>query len=398
MTLPTRRRPLAASMLVLCLAGCGRAVQDTPAAPTTPTTPALPSGPGGMALLAHLDLAALEAAPLLAPAAEGSGGIVTAAGCWGYTAPDGRRLALVGTALGLWIVDITDPQRPVNVGLVPGPNNLWREVKSYKAFAYVSTEASGHGLDIVDLTDPSRPRKVQTWGGLAGQAHTVSVDTARGLLYLNGGRFGSQSSPGVQRVLGLEPDPGHPTEIATFGSFQDLQRTYLHDSYPFGTLLYGSAIYDGQVVVFDARDPARLTEITRFPTGGRFTHNAWPTRDGRYIFTTDERTDRPVEGWDVTDPSRPRKVAEYLAAPGSIAHNVMIDGDRLLIAHYTEGVHLLDVSNPERPSFLSSYDTFPVSGATGFHGTWAAYIFPGTNLIIASDIEGGLFVLRHEPR
>jgi hypothetical protein len=223
------------------------------------------------------------------------------------------------------------------------------------------------------------------------------VDTARGLLYLNGGRFTTPESRGMQRVLSLEPDPAAPREIASFGLLESIDRDYIHDCYTRGNFLYGAAIYAGDLVVYDASDPLRIREITRFPTGGRFTHNAWATADGRYIFTTDEVPDQPVQGWEISNPAQPRRVAQYLGAPGSIAHNVMIDGDRLLIAHYTEGVHLLGISNPESPVFLSSYDTFPGT-ARGFHGAWGAYIFPGTNLIIASDIEGGLFVLRHEPR
>ena len=49
------------------------------------------------------------------------------------------------------------------------------------------------------------------------------------------------------------------------------------------------------------------------------------------------------------------KVAEYIALPGTIPHNVMVDGDRLLVAHYTEGVHLLDVRNPERPALITTF-------------------------------------------
>ena len=133
-----------------------------------------------------------------------------------------------------------------------------------------------------------------------------------------------------------------------------------------------------------------------FATGGRFTHNAWLTRDGRYLFTTDERQDRPVEGWDLLNPMAPRKVAEYISAQNSIPHNVMVDGDRLLVAHYTEGVHLLDVRNPEQPAVIGFYDTYtdPPCGSFPFCGNWGAYIFPGSDLIVASDIQGGLFVIR----
>jgi len=92
---------------------------------------------------------------------------------------------------------------------------------------------------------------------------------------------------------------------------------------------------------------------------------------------------------------RPRKVADYIGQAGTIPHNVMIDGDRLLIAHYTEGVHLLDVVDPERPRVLGIYDTYD-GPSGGFSGVWGAYIFPGSDLIVASDIYGGLFVVNYD--
>ena len=138
-----------------------------------------------------------------------------------------------------------------------------------------------------------------------------------------------------------------------------------------------------------------MREVSRFNTGGRFTHNSWPTQDGRYLFTTDEVPNRPVETWDLAELAQPRKVFEYIGRANTIPHNVMVDGDRLLISHYTEGVHLLDVADPLRPVVLGTYDTYSGNASGNFHGAWGAYIFPGTRLIIVSDIEGGLFVIEY---
>jgi len=88
----------------------------------------------------------------------------------------------------------------------------------------------------------------------------------------------------------------------------------------------------------------------------------------------------------------PRKVTQFIGNPQAIAHNVMIDGDRLLVSHYTEGVYLLDIRDPEHPRVMGSYDTYP-GPSGGFNGAWGAYIFPGSSLILVSDISGGLFVV-----
>lgn len=385
--------------LTLLCAACGGGGSPTAASLPTPTP-----GPGvNMTLMAHLDTASLASVVLaddghvhgLRPPAGGAqlshdeeivlpNGAASGSGNWGYTTPDGRRrFALTGTSVGLSIVEVTDPARPRNVGLVPGPQSTWREVKTYGTHVYVSTEAK-HGLDIIDLSNPDQPRKVHTWDESFKSAHTLWVDAERRLLFANGA--GDDAGRTGLHVVSLA-NPEAPEELGRFTDY------YVHDSFTRGDVLFASAIFDGWQALIDTSDPRRPREITRFFTGRRFTHNAALTPDGRYLFTTDERLDAPLEGWDLRDPLRPVKISEYIARAGSIPHNVQIDGTRLLVAHYTEGVVLLDVSAPAQPRVLGSYDTYQGT-ETGFHGAWGAYLFPGTNLIVVSDIEGGLFVLR----
>jgi len=379
---------LACALLAASLAACGGSGSSQANTPSTPPTTATAQA-YNMRLLAHLGLPALAAAPLhvehhdevIAGLGELSG-----SGNWGYTTADGRRFALTGTSVGLSIVDVTQPDRPENIALIEGPSSQWREVKTWGPFAYVTTEAV-HGLDIVDLRDPDHPVKRRTWNKTFASAHTVCVDDARGLLFVNGTRNAERQATGM-RILDARRDPTNPREV---GSFQDF---YVHDCYVRGNELFASAIYDGFEAILDISDPAHVRELTRFATGGHFTHNSWLTGDGRYLFTTDERPGRPLEGWDISDMMSPRKVSEYIAQPNTIPHNVMIDGDRMVVSHYTEGVHLLDISDPTRPRVLGFYDTFDGSFG-GFAGDWGAYIFPASNLIVASDLQGGLFVVQY---
>lgn len=322
-----------------------------------------------MTLVAQLDTAALT----------GRAG-VQGSGNWGYTSRDGRRFALTGTSVGLSIVEVSDPQRPRNVALIEGAASGWREVRSFREYLYVTTEART-GLDIVDMSDPDRPVKVRTWNRTFDSAHSLWIDQRRGLLFANGTRSGLH-------VLDLRADPRDPREVGVFTGF------YVHDSYSRGDMLYAAAIQGGFLALLDIGNPANIRTVSRFFTGGRFTHNAWLTDDGRYLFTTDERPGFPVEGWDLADRANPVRVSQYIGAPSSIPHNVLIDGNRLLISHYSEGVHLLDISDPTRPVRLGFLDTQPTQ-TQGFSGCWGAYIFPRSNLIVASDIQGGLFVITY---
>ncbi len=375
---------LFAVVLALITAACGGSDGgDT----TAPTTVADDQGEvsRNMVLLDHIDIETLTGSAGGAQVHARHDEIanthgVSAAGNWGYTTADGRRFALTGTSEGLSIVEVTDPAAARVVALIPGEHSLWREVRTYRHWAYVTTEAKT-GLDIVDLGDPDRPVKVRTWSETFTSAHSLWIDEERGLLYANG------SSNGM-RVLDLEPDPENPRDVGGFDGF------YLHDSYSRGDLLFAAAINDGFLSLLDVSDPGAIVEIDRFFTGGRFTHNAWPTDDGRYLFTTDERPARPMEGWDLQGAPSPRKVSEYIARPTGLPHNVMIDGNRLVLSHYTDGVRLLDIADPEQPVEIGFYDTFE-GPDENFEGAWGAYIFPASNLIVVSDISGGLFVVQY---
>ena len=306
-------------------------------------------------------------------------GATGGSGNWGYTTAGGRRFALVGHSNGMSVVDVTSPANPRVTGTIAGGASAWREVRTYREYAYVTTEAQT-GLDIVDLRDPDRPAKLRTWSETFTSAHTLWIDEARGLLFANGTGSGLH-------VLDLAADPANPRELGRFADF------YVHDSYARGDRLYAAAIRNGFLATLDVSRPDAIREISRFTTGGSFTHNAWLTRDGRHLFTTDERAGAPLEGWDLMA-SPPVKVSQYIGAPGTIPHNVMIDGDRLVLSHYTEGVHMLDVRDPERPRLMGYYDTYP-GASTGFNGAWGAYVFPGSNLIVVDDIQGGLFVVEY---
>src|SRR6187431_1962442 len=65
---------------------------------------------------------------------------VPTANIGGFVDSQGNEYALVGYYDGLSIVDVTDPDNPVEVFTVPGPQSDWREVKTWGNYAYVTTE------------------------------------------------------------------------------------------------------------------------------------------------------------------------------------------------------------------------------------------------------------------
>ena len=58
----------------------------------------------------------------------------------GFVDATGREYALMGAEKGLSIVDVTNPDSPVQIIQIPGPTSNWREIKVRGSYAYVTTE------------------------------------------------------------------------------------------------------------------------------------------------------------------------------------------------------------------------------------------------------------------
>jgi hypothetical protein len=71
---------------------------------------------------------------------------------------------------------------------------------------------------------------------------------------------------------------------------------------------------------------------------------------------------------------------------------VFVIGRTAHIAHYSDGFHMVDVSNPAAPKRLARYDTS--TSNSGFNGDWGAYPFQDSGVIYASDRANGLFCLQ----
>ena len=75
--------------------------------------------------------------------------------CWGWTDDStGKEYAIMGLTNGTAFIDISDPVNPIYLGKLPTATteSSWRDMKVYKNYLYVVSEANDHGLQIFDLT------------------------------------------------------------------------------------------------------------------------------------------------------------------------------------------------------------------------------------------------------
>ena len=305
---------------------------------------------------------------------------------WGYVDHDGNEHALVGCANGFSYVDISNPSNPEEVFFISGSNSVWRDLKTWNNYAYVTTEAAD-GLLIVDLDDLSG-QTYTYWTDQFMRAHNIYIDE-NGFAYI----FGSQDGPTDGAIiLDLNTDPMNPSVAGLFDAY------YLHDGMVRGDTLWGAAVYEGVLTAVDVSDKANPVILGSTPTSCNFTHNAWVSDDGNYVFTTDEQSDCNVGAYDVSNISDIQQIDLIQSWNNEngfpvIPHNTHVLGDYLVTSYYTSGVTVIDASDPFNMVEIAYYDTSPDYEGGEFEGCWGAYPFLPSGLILASDQQTGLHIL-----
>lgn len=303
----------------------------------------------------------------------------------GYTAPDGTEYALMGVLDGLAVVRIPDMEVVAHVeGPVEDDPYYHRDVRVNGHYAYVVAENLGtnEGLQIIDLSGlPESVELVAVHTDGVVSSHNLDVDKTTGFLYVL-----NSSNDGVHIVD--VSDPAAPRNVG-FVELPDV-----HDVHAVNDRLFVSEGRASSFSVWDVSDKANPAQIARvvIPDGG-YSHNIWPTDDGRYVLTTEETADRTVKVWDVSDPANIELVGEYLGA-NRIAHNVHVQGDYAFLSHYAGGIIVVDISNPAHPVEVARYDTTPDYDEATFHGTWGATIPSPGGYVYGSDLDGRLTVLK----
>nr|HQU72802.1 choice-of-anchor B family protein [Calditrichia bacterium] len=264
---------------------------------------------------------------------------------------------------------------------VSGPFSIWKDIKTYQHYAYVVTEAD-HNLQVIDLANlPGPVSLVGNFPVFITDPHNISIDTTNGFLY---GAEDNQFGQSV-RVISLA-DPVNPVSVTAFG-------TDCHDMLIQDNILYVAEGTNGTIGIYDMSDPAHPALLVRIPIPNPgYVHNVWPTEDGQYLVSTEETSGKTVKIWDIRDLANVELKSEYLA-PERLAHNAHVKGNYVHLAHYRDGLRILDISDPTNMHEVAYYDTYPGSGGI-YEGDWGAFPFFASNLTVASDQTTGLYIFR----
>lgn len=302
---------------------------------------------------------------------------------WGYVDSAGREYAIVGLNDAVSIVDVTVPTNPVELHRIPGASTIWRDMKTWGKYAYVTNEG-GNGLLIIDLSGlPGSINFVNRQPNNLVTAHNVFIDE-NGIAYILGGNGANQGA----LMLDLNANPWNPPIVGNYSL------RYVHDAFVRNDTLWTAEINDGIFSVIDIRNKSNPIVMATQATTGVTTHNLWLSDDGRYLYTTDEIANANIDAYDVSDLSNIRRLGTFQSSPGQnvIPHNVFLKGDFGIIAYYRDGVVVYDATQPSNMIEVGNYDTSPFSG-NGFNGAWGVYPYLPSGNVLAADIEEGLFVL-----
>ena len=329
---------------------------------------------------------------------------------WGWTDPQTQKeYALMGMSNGTAFVDVSDPKNPQYLGLLPTAsfNSIWRDIKTYNNYAYIVSEAFGHGMQVFDLTQLRDTTQIPVEFSETFRyrefthAHNIVINESTGFAYA----VGSNTCNGGLHMMNLA-NPALPTNAGCFSADGET-----HDAQCV-TYMGPDSEHQQQEICFNSnQDTITIVDVTdkNMPKliskkgyqGVGFVHQGWLTDDQRYFLSNDELDEENFGHktrtyiWDMLDLEVPVFMGYYEGPKNSIDHNLYIKGKLAYLTNYSSGLSIVDISDISNAQLheVANFDSFPAHDNATFDGAWSNYpYFPSGNIIM-SDFDRGLFIL-----
>ena len=221
---------------------------------------------------------------------------------------------------------------------------------------------------------------------LLQQSHNLWIDDFNQLAFVE------NTYPQNIKIL----DISNPENIFEVGTFYGNYGINCHDIFSRGDFAYISEGWSSQFTIYDISEISNPISLVTIPVLG-YAHNAWLNDAGTHLITTEETDLMTIKIWDIENLENINLVGEYLGE-NNLAHNVHVLNDQLIISHYTTGIKIVDIFNPSKPVEVAAFDTYIQNDNGGYYGCWGAYPFTQNNMIFASDMQNGLFILDYETK
>jgi len=157
-------------------------------------------------------------------------------------------------------------------------------------------------------------------------------------------------------------DPAHPVELAHWKRSEPGYSNDLKIVEANGKRYVIIADYPSDVV--DVTDTSNVHPVAQIPVEAHtlFTE----TRNGKtYVYFG--AYDGTTPAFDVTNPEAPMRLGTY-DAQASMVHDLMIDNGIAYLNAWEEGLHVVDFTNPSQPHKIAAWKTTPTKTS---HSSWA---------------------------
>lgn len=249
----------------------------------------------------------------------------------------GNRAYLCDFALGLRILDLSNPENPVEVGYWEAPGEGLGFVKVAGSTAYAATGAAG--LRILDVSNPSAVTEIGYYDAFPGWPAAIAAGGQRAFLQMGDGSVQvlDLSAPPAATPMGsLPPTPGGVLRSLTLS----------------GNLLLASEDGDG-LRLADVSDPWAPVVLGQYAPGHSVLHAA---TEGSYAYLASRRWGLDVV--DISDPSAPFSVGRYNGDPpeGRVRWTA-ISWPYAYLADGSGGLRVLDVRDSGNPQEVGAAAT-----------------------------------------
>jgi choice-of-anchor B domain-containing protein len=327
-------------------------------------------------------------------------------GVWGWKqSSTNKEYAIAGSSSGTYFIDVTNPSTPSVSAFVPGrPSCTWREIKTYQNYCYVvSDDPAPNTFQIIDMsTLPATVSVVYSGTDLFERGHTIYIDGDK--MYIGIATYTAGGGYSSMNVYSLAT-PTAPVLLRSLT--QDVPLNVIngvHDMFVRNDTVYASCGYAG-LYIFKLTAANTFTQIgsyTGYNAGSAYNHSSWLTQDGKYLVFCDEvPAGLPIRFTDVQNLSNIQTLQAFKPFSGTTPHNPYVIGNKwAVVSCYQDGLYIYDISTPGSAVQTGFFDTYPQGGANvssyggqDYRGNWGAYPYLPSGIIIAGDMQNGIFIL-----
>ncbi len=326
-------------------------------------------------------------------------------GCWGWhQTSTNREYALVGSSAGTYFVDVTVPTSPTVCAYVPGKAGCtWREIKTYQNYCYVvSDDAAPNRFQIIDMSALPATVTVVYDGSSTyfERGHTIWIDKDKMYIGSETKQGGSYSCMSIYSLA----TPSNPAFLRSLGTDAPFVQV-VHDMFVKNDTVFASCGNQGLYIFkynSGSNTFSQLNSFTNYSPGAAYNHSSYITENSKYLVFTDEvPAGLPIRVLDVSNINNIVQTTTANPHPQTTPHNPYVVGNRwAVVSCYQDGLNIYDLAYPNNIYVAGYFDTHPQGGfntgnytGSDYRGNWGAYPYLPSGIIIALDMQNGVFIL-----